>query len=124
MAFTSSGLSVSTHIDFNHIPAYIEGMEFAAQQAVLDAAHQVVQDVEPYTPIKTGKLSSPTVRQYGDNSAYIQWLAKNRGYYYAPIQNATLYEHYTTHGGPGFMDMANAELPELVLQYMQRYMPS
>lgn len=123
MAFTGSGLSIKTTIDFNNIPTYIDGVEFAAQQALLEAAHQVVQDVEPYTPIKTGALSNPVVRQYSDDSVHIMWLANNKGYYYGPIQNETEYLHYTTHGGPGFMDMANAELPDLVLEYMRRYMP-
>lgn len=115
----------------NLIPTYIDGMVNAAQQAVLDAAAQTVQDVEPYTPIKTGVLSNPRVRAYGTNtwaptgvSAYIQWLAKNRGYYYGPIQNDTLYDNYTTHGGPGFMDLAQARLADLTLDFLQRYMPS
>lgn len=124
----SVSLNVHFRLDKNVVPAYAEGVEHATQRALLDAGHQVVDLVAPYTPdsqkAHARKLNQPQVRQYGKNSVYVQWLANNRGFYYAPIQNATQYQHYTTPGtGPGFMDLANEMLPKLALDLVERYMP-
>ena len=121
-------LNVNFKLERNLIPQFIDGTEYATQRAILDAGHQVVSLVEPYTPydpkVFHSHLNQPQVRQYGKNTVYVQWLAQNDGYYYAPIQNATQHQNYSTPGtGPGFMDAANEMLPKLALDYVERYMP-
>ena len=120
-------LNVNFRLDKNVIPQFIDGVQDATHRALFDAANYTVQAVEPHTPYDPENggrhLNQPVVRQYGQNSIYIQWLANNKGFYYGPIQNETLYEHYSTHPGPGFMDEAGQMLPPLALDFIERYMP-
>ncbi len=134
------GFTIKTQVVYNRIPQYIDGVGLAVKDGLGAAAQYTVSQAQAITPIKTGELSNPKILQgaygQGDNTVYIRWEAsstwngspfrygpiQDRGYFY---RNGKKHDflHYTTHGGPGFIDQAQKILEESALDFIERYMP-